>query len=83
MREVPFRQVIVCLDGSINVFSMNPDGNSHQHVLRPFRYFPVYFQEIRLLECLEAKVAVGEVAFVHNAGVQDISVFHDDAVMEV
>lgn len=80
MREVLLGHQIVRFDGCIDVLSMDANSGSHQHVLWTLDDFSVYFQQIRSLECLEAKVVVVEVAIVDNGRIQLICVLHDDFV---
>ena len=55
MREPPFRHEVVRLDGSVDVFAVNSDGHSHQHLLRSISRLAANLQQVRPLERLKNK----------------------------
>lgn len=55
MSEPLLTHQMVGLEGGREVLLMNPDGHSHQHVLRSFNHLPVHPQKVSLLQSLEAK----------------------------
>jgi hypothetical protein len=59
---------------------MDPDRNTHQHVLRAFRNGAINLQEIRPLQSLEPKVVVAKVTVIDDGRVQHVLVSHDTIV---
>ena len=47
---------VVRLDGRIDVFAVDTDGDTHQHVLRTFDNFSIDLQQVAPLQRLEAEV---------------------------
>jgi hypothetical protein len=77
MRKELFRQQVVRLEHRVNVILMDPNRNTHQHVLRAFRNPPINLQEIRPLQRLESKVVVAKVAIINDGRVQHVLVSLD------
>ena len=71
-------QQVVRLYCCWDVFTMNVDSNTHQHVLRALHNVPVQLHQVTLRQSLEAKVLVVQVAAVHQCTIQLFSVSHGD-----
>jgi len=59
---------------------MDPDRDTHEHVLGPFGDLAIEFEEIGFLECFEAKVIEFKVAIVDEGCVEYVLVGHYDLV---
>ena len=46
MGKVLLRHELVGLDGGVDVLAVDADRDAHDHVLRPFRNFPVAAHEV-------------------------------------
>lgn len=51
-------QEVVGLDYALDVSSVNTDGNTHEHVLRPFSDAAIDAEQVRPLERLEAEAEI-------------------------
>ena len=51
--EKPLRQHVVRLDGRVDVFTMDTNGNAHQHLLRPLHRLAIDLQQVTALKSLE------------------------------
>lgn len=60
--ELPAHQV-VSLDCLLNVFLVDAQSYSHEHVLGSFNDFPVDFEQVGPFEGFEAEEIEGEVSF--------------------
>jgi hypothetical protein len=49
---------VVRLDGALDVFTVDADGDAHEHVLGPLGNFAVDAEQVGPLERLEAKVGL-------------------------
>jgi hypothetical protein len=46
MSEITLRHEIVCLDDTINVISVDADGDAHNHMLWSFSYTTIDAKEV-------------------------------------
>ena len=53
MCEIMFRHEIVCLNNPVNIRTMDPNGNSHDHVLWSFRYASINVKKVGTFESLK------------------------------
>ena len=58
--------------------SVNSDRHAHEHVLRTFGNFAVYFEEVTLLQRFESKVVEFKISIVNDGGIELVSVGHDN-----
>ena len=77
MCEVFARHQVVCLDGALNVVTVNANRHAHYHVLWALSDFAIEAEEVRSLEGLESEVLVVEVSVVDNGRVKLGLVLHD------
>ena len=55
MCEITFRHEIVHLNNPVNIRTMDPDGNSHDHVLWSFSYMSIDAKKVGMFESLKPK----------------------------
>ncbi len=80
MREEALRHQVVGLKCTVDVTTVNTNGDAHEHVLRSLGDFPVDFQKVGTFERFEPKVLVVEVAFVDDRRVKGDGVLHNDFI---
>ena len=78
--KVPLAHEIVGFEGFGDVFVVDTNGNSQQHVLRTLCDFTVQAEQVGTLECLETEVIVVVITGVINVIVERFCVFHNDAI---
>ena len=71
---------IVGFNDLLDVIAVNPNSNTHDHVLWSFGDFAIDSQEIGPLHCLEAKVVVVEILVIDNGRVEFFGMSHDNVV---
>eukprot|EP00962_Isochrysis_galbana_P021947 scaffold6503_cov115-Isochrysis_galbana.AAC.3 len=80
MGEPLLRHEVVRLDGRVQVVLMDANRDPHQHVLRSLHHLAFHPEKVGLLERLEAKEVVLEVAVIDEERIEPLLVLHDDLV---
>lgn len=68
------------LDRWFDIFAMDTNRNSHQHVLRSFSNFSIDFHQIWAFKSFESKIVVIEIATILDSAIKFILISHDDLV---
>ena len=79
--EQLLREQVIRLNGSVNVLAMDPDGNSHQHLLRSLNHLPVLLQEVGSQQGLESKILILEISIIDESSIKLVLVLHDNLVV--
>ena len=74
MGEPSLRHHVVSSDSRFYVILVNPNRDSHQHVLGPFNNLPLNLQEVRPLEGFEPKIIIVKVPVINYLAVQTRSI---------
>jgi len=72
--EPSLRHHVVSFNSRVYVILVNPNRDSHQHVLRPFHNLPLNLQEVRPLKGFEPKIIIVEVPVIDYLAVQTRSI---------
>lgn len=80
MGEMLGRHEIIGFNSLLNIFAMDSDSYSHEHVLRAFGHLPIYAEKVRTLQGLEPEIVVVEVLVVNNGRVQFRGMTHHSFV---
>lgn len=70
MSEPPLGHCVVCLQDRLNVLFVDPNRDSHQHVLWPLNHLVIHLKKVRSLQSFETEVIVIKVPVVDNLTVQ-------------
>ncbi len=70
VREEALRHQVVSLKCTVNVTTVNANGDTHKHVLRSLGDFAVDFQKVGTFERFEPEVLVVEVAIIDDRRVK-------------
>lgn len=80
MSEMLGGHQVVCLYSFLDIFAMDADSHSHDHVLRSLGHLAIDPEQIRSLQGLEAKVLVAEITVIDHGRVKLLLVLFDDLV---
>lgn len=78
--KVLFTHKVVGFDGRVNVFPVDSQADTHEHVLRTLDDTLINSHQVGTFKGLEAKVVVIVVTIVNDGRVQAISIGHDSLV---
>ena len=78
--EVALTHQVIGLKGFLDVAVVNPNGDTHQHVLWTLSDLTIKLEQVGALQRLEAEVVVVVVSAVVDAVVEHIGIGHDDVV---
>ena len=79
--EVSLGEAFVGVDDTVNVVSVDSNGNTHQHALGPFGDLSVHLEQIGLFQSLVTKVVVFEIPCVVDGFVKDVLVLHNGIIV--
>ena len=80
MCKIFVRHQIVCLNGALDIFTMNANGDAHDHLLRSFGNLSVDAKKVGSFQRLEAKVLIVEIPVIDDCRVQLLRMFHHSIV---
>ena len=66
MCEPTVTHEVVCLNGGVDVFFVNANGHTHEHVLWTLCNAAVYAQQVAALKGFETKEVIPKVAVVND-----------------
>ena len=78
--KVALGHEVVGLEYSIDIVTVNANGNTHNHLLGSLCWAAIDAEEIGTLKSLETEVVVVKVAIVDDGGVEHFGVVLDDLV---
>ena len=57
---------VICFDSRIDIFFVNTNCNTHEHVLRAFYHFTINLQQVRFFKSFKSEIIVAKVTIIND-----------------